>query len=255
MRDILDDGAKIRSVWNHHRMFTMLNEYFDAILVFGLEEIYDVVREYRIPAEIASRFRYCGYINRSETFRDPAEVRSDLQLNGDPLILVTAGGGGDGSRIVHTSLEALGKGQHGSIKTLVVLGPDFPCEMGERLRSDYSGSGNIKIFQHVDHLPDIMCAADMVVSMGGYNTICEILSLHKKAIIIPRTEPRKEQLIRAHRLSEIGLLDYIHPDVLSPTLLKRKIMSRIFQAPNQEPDIDMNGLSRSSEVFKELLFR
>ncbi len=32
--------------------------------------------------------------------------------------------------------------------------------------------------------------------MGGYNTYCEILSFDKPALIVPRLQPREEQLIR-----------------------------------------------------------
>jgi predicted glycosyltransferase len=42
--------------------------------------------------------------------------------------------------------------------------------------------------------------------MGGYNTFCEILSFDKRALIVPRTAPRLEQLIRARRAAELGLL-------------------------------------------------
>ena len=45
-----------------------------------------------------------------------------------------------------------------------------------------------------------------VVAMGGYNTFCEILSFDKPAILIPRVAPRREQLIRAKRVAELGLM-------------------------------------------------
>jgi predicted glycosyltransferase len=41
--------------------------------------------------------------------------------------------------------------------------------------------------------------------MGGYNTFCEVLSFDKRALIVPRTVPRKEQYIRATRAQELGL--------------------------------------------------
>jgi len=44
------------------------------------------------------------------------------------------------------------------------------------------------------------------VAMGGYNTFCEILSFDKPALIVPRQVPRREQLIRASRAQELGLV-------------------------------------------------
>src|SRR4029079_11662367 len=43
----------------------------------------------------------------------------------------------------------------------------------------------------------LMDKAAAVVGMGGYNTFCEILSLDKRALIVPRTRPRLGQQHRA----------------------------------------------------------
>jgi predicted glycosyltransferase len=48
--------------------------------------------------------------------------------------------------------------------------------------------------------------------MGGYNTFCEVLSLNKRALIVPRTEPRLEQFIRASRAADLGLVSMLSDD-------------------------------------------
>jgi predicted glycosyltransferase len=48
--------------------------------------------------------------------------------------------------------------------------------------------------------------------MGGYNTFCEILSLDKPALIIPRSVPRREQIIRASRAVKLGLVSMLDPE-------------------------------------------
>jgi predicted glycosyltransferase len=47
--------------------------------------------------------------------------------------------------------------------------------------------------------------------MGGYNTFCEILTLDKPALIVPRSVPRQEQLIRAERAVNLGLVSMLDP--------------------------------------------
>ena len=42
--------------------------------------------------------------------------------------------------------------------------------------------------------------------MGGYNSFCEVLSLDKRAVIVPRTTPRLERWLRASRAEEMGLV-------------------------------------------------
>ena len=57
-----------------------------------------------------------------------------------------------------------------------------------------------------------MAKAAGMVSMGGYNTFCEILSFDKRALIVPRTEPRLEQYIRAKRAEELGMISMLVDD-------------------------------------------
>ena len=51
-----------------------------------------------------------------------------------------------------------------------------------------------------------------VVAMAGYNTFCEILSLDKRAILVPRVRPRREQVMRAMRAAELELVRTLDPD-------------------------------------------
>ena len=83
----------------------------------------------------------------------------------------------------------------------------------------------IKSLPFHPRMEQVIAAADLVISMGGYNTICEILSQQTPALIIPRETPRKEQLIRAEKLTEQGLIDYIPWKEMSAQLLREKIFT------------------------------
>ena len=48
--------------------------------------------------------------------------------------------------------------------------------------------------------------------MGGYNTVCEILSFDRPSLIVPRTKPRLEQFLRASRMQEMGLVKRLVPE-------------------------------------------
>jgi predicted glycosyltransferase len=63
--------------------------------------------------------------------------------------------------------------------------------------------------------------------MGGYNTVCEILSQGRPSLIIPREQPRREQLIRAEILHERNLADFIPWHRVSPGLLKDKLLATL----------------------------
>ncbi len=110
----------------------------------------------------------------------------------------------------------------------------------------------------VEFTPDLMSylnAADVVVSMGGYNTICEILSLKQRAVIVPRVSVRTEQLIRAERLAARRQVRLIQPSQLTPARLLAEI-DRALASPRPDPEragIDLKGLDRISSACGELL--
>lgn len=63
--------------------------------------------------------------------------------------------------------------------------------------------------------------AAAVVAMGGYNTACEVLASSTPALIVPREEPRREQLIRARALMRAGAVDVMRSADLNTGALTR----------------------------------
>ena len=57
----------------------------------------------------------------------------------------------------------------------------------------------------------LMEAADAIVSMGGYNTLCEALVVGRPLVIVPRSTHKVEQQIRAEILASRGLARWVHP--------------------------------------------
>ena len=94
--------------------------------------------------------------------------------------------------------------------------------------------------------------AERVVAMGGYNTVTEVLSYRKHALIVPRVEPRLEQFVRAERLRDLGLLDVLHPDLLHPSTLSAWLRRDPAGARSHD-HVDLNGLQRLPRYLDELL--
>jgi uncharacterized protein (TIGR00661 family) len=88
-----------------------------------------------------------------------------------------------------------------------------------RLQSLAEERGDLFIHEFLAEPTQLLQQANSVVAMGGYNTVYEALSFEKPLLIVPRVEPRKEQLVRAKRLQALGISDYLHPNDLSPETL------------------------------------
>jgi predicted glycosyltransferase len=94
----------------------------------------------------------------------------------------------------------------------------------QQMAQQYS---HVQMFEFTDDLMSYMAAADGVISMGGYNTLCEILSARKPAVVIPRIHPSQEQLVRAEKMTQLGLFQSIHPAVLTPELLFKTLFAQL----------------------------
>jgi predicted glycosyltransferase len=256
LRDILDDAAVIQSDWREKNVYTYLDHLYDEIWVYGNRAIYDPVEMYAIPAKIHNRIQYTGYIPRKKISpRTRTAVRKRYRVaDDDKFILVTTGGGGDGLEVIEHYLT-----MHDSFptslpfKSIIITGPFMPKKIREAFAKRAKKYG-IKTLPFHPRLEELMSAADLVVCMGGYNTICEILTQHTPALIIPRETPRKEQLIRATRLKEQGLLDFIPWTQVTPHLLRQRISSLLQDCRHYEKTISSFALSGLDTMLARLTY-
>jgi len=112
---------------------------------------------------------------------------------------------------------------------------------------------HVQIGDFTDDLISYMDAADAIVAMGGYNTITEILTLGKRAVVVPRVQPVQEQWIRAFRFSQLGLLQTIHPDRLTSESLINTLLSELNNSSNPLPRLDLDALPRIARYIYALL--
>ena len=111
----------------------------------------------------------------------------------------------------------------------------------------------MRFMTYLEDLAEYIPAADVVVSMGGYNTICEILSFEKHALIVPRVHPEPEQWIRARRLQEMGLVEVLRPEALSPDTLSAWLARDLGTPPPSRSRVDLGALTRIPGFMAELL--
>jgi len=253
LREILDDPETTISVWERNRYHDVIGELYDSVLVLGSPEIFDTATEYRFPATTVAKLDYCGYIAKQPGRRSRDYVRSELKLDDRPLAMVTAGGGEDGYRLLHTYLT--GCGTRTNLQSLIFVGPEMAVHQQQELRDMASRSPDVRLLEFSDDVMSYMNAADLVVSMAGYNTMTEILSLRKPAVVVPRIRPVEEQWIRATRLERLDLVSVIHPDQLTPDRLFGAIDGQLAADGSGRADRmpPMNALDRIAGRIAELL--
>jgi predicted glycosyltransferase len=254
LRDVIDDPAHVRADWDRAGALGVLRRSYDAIWVYGDPRVFDPAVEYDFPADVRDMVRYSGYIDRdtAEPAAEPAARRRQLGLPDGRIALCVLGGGEDGDRLAAAFARAeLPAGTTG----VIVAGPFMDDAQRAALHALAGGRDDLRVLDFVPDAHTLVTLADDVVAMGGYNSVCEILSNSARALVVPRTAPSREQLIRAIRLRDLGALDVLRPERLSPEALSRWLSAGGAERPAQRLRIDMGGLRRLPGLLDELLAR
>jgi predicted glycosyltransferase len=255
LRDILDKPEVIRREWEEQELTAAVAEHYDAVLCYGDQAVYDQVAEYGHPAVVADRLRYVGYLTDDLLATGAAQIRA-AHARGARLAVCTLGGGQDAAGIASAFLAAMLHLREQGWRGILITGPYMADSDVKALRG-HEGAADVEIIRMTTDVPSYLAAADAVFCMGGYNTTCEVLALAVPAVIVPRTTPRLEQLMRAQRLADRGLLHWLHPDGLTPRVVAGALAC-VADTPHDDLLEEMAGLARTgvhatARWFSELL--
>ena len=218
LRDILDDPTATVKQWRGSYSDEVIRKYFDSIWVYGDPDVFNTAVEYQFPDDIKDLCSYTGYLDSSlriETFKDVREYCKK------PFALCTVGGGQDGRDLAMAFVEAV---RICNKRSVLLLGPHMPIKTRNEVRAAATGIEALNLLDYVPEADLLIRDANQVVSMGGYNTTTAILAHKKQGFIVPRVEPRVEQLLRGERLSELGHLTCVHPDKATPQVIADWLM-------------------------------
>ncbi len=249
LRDVMDEPKALYLEWQRKGVFPALERYYRDIWVYGLPEIFDPVSEIHGMHRLAERISFTGYIERTATETD--RIPPGLLLPEQPYVLVTAGGGGDGAGLIDWVLNAYERDPTIPHPALVIFGPFMHLDQRRLFQDRADRLPQIFATTFEANLEALYQRAIGVVAMGGYNTFCEILSFGKPALIVPRSEPRLEQLIRADRAARLGLLRVLHDHQANDPLEMARCLHEIAGWPRPSDASRrrlLGGLDRIAEL-------
>jgi len=241
LREVLDEPKAAIAEWEKVGGAPLVKDLFDAIWVYGDPAVHDPVACGEIPLSVGKLIHYTGYLAAG---RPPGSGQLSVQR---PYFMTTVGGGADGHALAAMSAATdlpPGMGH------LIVAGPQMPAEQLNDLRLHATAGTRI-----VDTLDDMVLhlrGAQAIVSMGGYNTVCEIMSTDVPALIVPRIHARSEQRIRAASLASAGYLEYREINTMTPGLLSGWLVRRLGSRVDRR-QARLDGLVRVPQLAAELL--
>lgn len=258
LRDIIDDPAVVRATWTEQGLYGVLEESYDQILVYGVRALHDITSLYGFPASTAARTVFTGYVAKDrgvEAAVDGAASWPQPKRGHDRRILVMGGGGADADWLFRGFLKAWRRLENDLPgEALMVLGPLMDPAARASIERRAKAAPRITIINSSRNILSLIAAADLVVSMGGYNSVVEVLAARKPLIICPRVAPRKEQLIRARLMRGLGLATVVRLEEESSKALAAAIRAGLESRRHTARDwaaIDLLGAERVAEGLVE----
>ena len=246
LREVMDAPHLLDAEWKRRDVLRKIGMLYDSIWVYGPPDFYNPLTGLDVPEPVSSKVNFVGFLQRQLSHDELPGHRPE----GD-YILVTPGGGGDGADLIHSVLHAYQQDQSLQHQALIVLGPYMPARQRRKLIKKGGKIPWVKVIEFDNRMEELVAGAKAVVAMGGYNTYCEILSFDKPALIVPRVRPREEQLIRARRAAELGLIDMLLPDEAADAMRLAKALKALPSRPPpsvSSPDLRLEGLVNISRI-------
>ena len=248
VRDVVDDPELLVPEWSRKGAADAISDFYDEVWIYGLEEIYRPLACLDLPAHLADRTIYTGYLRR-ELPAEPSLTHYPAGTS-EPFILVTTGGGGDGDDVIEWVLSAYEADPDIPLPALIVFGPFINRDRRRLFLERIARHPKLDAIAFDTKLEMLMSRASAIVAMGGYNTFCEVLSLDKPALVVPRTRPRREQLIRAIEAERLGLVSkLVEEEAARDPLAMAEALRRLPSQPSPS-QVTVPGLLDGLDIIR-----
>jgi predicted glycosyltransferase len=242
LRDVIDKPEVVRAAWEQLGAYEYLEAY-EAVLVYGDRAVYDATEAYELASH-AHQVVYCNYVSPRRVATGSGGTRRR------PLVLMMGGGGADAYPLAKAFLEAMPKLRSDfDIDAMLLTGPNMARAERDRLRR----SRGVRIHSSHDDTTELIRQASAIVTMAGYNSLCEVLTWQRKALVVPRRGPSAEQQIRSSLFSERSLIRRLSPRELTSARLRERLRQLLID--DDIPDVAgipaLNGAHLAADLLTE----
>jgi len=250
LRDILvekDDRAGYED-----RVVRQANDYFNDILVHSDPDLIRLEETFTRVPDLTPKITYTGYVTPVPSPGAGKKIRAEQAIaDKERLVVASAGSGTVGFDLLRAVIAASNQLFSSTPHRLVLFsGPHLEDEKFTALRSSAEKNGHIQIRRFSNRFPDWLDAADLSVSMGGYNTTMNLLAASCYGLVLPFAQNR-EQNMRAERLEGRGCLARLHPGDLAPDVLAEKIRTAL-DTPLPEQSINLDGARATATILMDM---
>jgi predicted glycosyltransferase len=249
LRDILVEKKDPRAY--EERVINQLGRYFDLLFVHSDERLLPLDQTFTRVKEIPIPVYYTGFIARHAAPKNGEKLRREFKLDaGEKLIVASAGGGRSGYKPLKCVLRACDRLRaRMPLRLEVFSGPFMDHEEFKQLMTLSKTGLNVRRF--TQRFLDYLYAADLSVSLAGYNTCMNLLVTQAPALVYPYHRQR-EQPLRVEKLKKLLRMRILNDDDLEPAILSRHIEQMLLNPPSFEPvALNLDGAQNAARYISK----
>jgi predicted glycosyltransferase len=249
VRDILVEKLEGREKFENRAVET-LNGFFDGVLVHADPEVVTLGDTFARTADIRIPIHYTGFVTRGEADGGEQPLRQELGLSpADRLIVASIGGGNVGGELLLATVTAFAAlPAEPPCRLQLFCGPYCDETLFRRLRQNAGTGANIRVDRFTDRFPAWLAAADLSISMAGYNTCMNLLQAGIPALVHPFGQNR-EQRLRAERLGGKAPIAVLDEADLQPQRLAQ-LIRRQLALPRVQPQVKLDGAAETARQLE-----
>lgn len=223
----------------------IIQTYFDHILVHGDEAVIPLDETFPLVNQFKEKLSYTGYVTDGNPERSSS-------TEGSGEIIVSTGSGAVGEKLLRESLMAIPLSKAANLHWRLLAGNYLPKAVFDELVS--FAPGNVIVEWARSDFRDMLPNAALSISLGGYNTVMDVLSAGCPAVIVPFADGDEgEQTYRAREFARRGLLHLLEADALSAPDLAAIVDTAINTTRENTAGIDMSGAETTAQMIKNMV--
>jgi len=234
----------------------LVNTFYHLILVHGDKNFLKLDETFSRVNDLRCSVAYTGYVAQQKGPSPAEECHLPLAEQKRPVIVASNGGGQylTGQLLMETVLRAARILQSQIPHEFhVFAGPLMPEDAYRSLQTLAQESTNVTLSRYTPNLAGMLKLADISVSMGGYNTIMDVLSSCVRALVYPVTSNGdQEQWVRAESLARTGVIDVVRTEELTPETLADKLKQALGKTRTPFA-VNRDGATNSALILKKYL--
>ena len=233
LRDILQARAPAKQ----RRSLDEAKKWFDAVLVHADPAVANLAESFPLAAELRGKIFYTGYLHAG-----PGEFAEKKDRDKTGEVVVSAGGGAVGFKLLQTALAAREKSALKKNVWRLLVGANAPrkeLEELKKLRGKFIGGRekDIIIERSRADFRALLRRCAVSVSQAGYNTVLDLAESRCRAVLAPFARfGETEQTRRAEIFARLGRAVLLAENDLTP--------ARLAAAIDRAAKLDMSGCAR-----------